>query len=191
MFYIISSIVRDQPHANYLLELETKGTTEPHIHFVLVDISIFRHSRSLEHLIALQTRRLQLYETNFPFLNCKIPTSFARGIFIFDYVVRHGMFKVWRFCDWNRTTCSKLVTRDYVIQCIKSILMKYFGRYGDLIQHIGSLLTNNQRLSGLRLSSHFANSRQPSYNYLYILYVYVHRENRLIWSVLLKLVAYK
>ena len=73
--------------------------------------------------------------TNFPFLSSIIPTSPAYGVFI-SQLIRYARACSSYGCFILRATrlLNKLLEQGYVKERLKSSLMKFYGRYRDLIK---------------------------------------------------------
>ena len=74
--------------------------------------------------------------TNFPFPSSNIPSSPAYGVLI-SQLIRYARASSSYECFILRAArlSSKLLGQGYVMERLKSSPMKFYGRYGDLINH--------------------------------------------------------
>ena len=75
--------------------------------------------------------------TNFPFLSTNIPSSPAYIVFI-SQLIRYASACSSYECFILRAVrlSCKPLGQEYVRERLKSFLMKFYGRYGDLIKHV-------------------------------------------------------
>ena len=83
-----------------------------------------------------QTRWFQYFHiTNFPFLSINIPSSPVYGVFISQLIRYTGACSSYEcFILRARRLSSKLFKQGYLVERLKSLFRKFYGRYGDLIQ---------------------------------------------------------
>ena len=121
----------------YLAELEIKDTTESNTSASYLDLLLSIESDG-QLRTSLYDKRddFYFYITNFPFLSNNIPSSQAYGVFL-SKLVRYARACSSYECFILRATrlSSKLLGQGYVMECLKSSLRKFYGRYGDLIKH--------------------------------------------------------
>ena len=79
--------------------------------------------------------------TNFQLLSSSIPSSPAYGVFI-SQLIRYARACSSYICFILRVRrlSSKLLKQGYLVERLKSSFRKFYGRYGDLLQH-SDLLT--------------------------------------------------
>ena len=120
----------------YLVELETKDTTESNTSASYLDLllSIGRDGQ-LHTSIYDKRDDFNFHTTNFPFLSSNIPTSPAYGVFILQ-LIRYARACSSYGCFILRATrlSNKLLEQGYVKERLKSSLRKFYCRYGDLIK---------------------------------------------------------
>ena len=118
----------------YSAELEIKDTTESTTSASYLDLllAIGRDGQLWTHF---HLRQFNFNITNFPFLSSNIQSSPAYGVFI-SQLIRYA-----RACSSYecfilraRRLSSKLLKYGYLVERLKSSFMKFYGRYGDLIQ---------------------------------------------------------
>ena len=119
------------------VELEIKDTTESNTSASYLDLllSIGRDGQ-LHTSIYDKRDDFNFHITNFPFLSSNIPTSPAYGVFI-SQPIRYARACSSYGCFILMATrlSNKLLEQEYVKECLKSSLRKFYGRYGDLIKH--------------------------------------------------------
>ena len=118
----------------YPAELEIKDTTDSTTSYLDLLLSIGRDGQ-LHTSIYDKRDDFNVHITNFPFLRSNIPSSPDYGVFI-SQLIRYA-----RACSSYecfilraRRLSSKLLKQGYLVECLKSSFMKFYGRYGDLIQ---------------------------------------------------------
>ena len=120
----------------YPVKVEIKDTTESITSDSYLDslLSIGRDSQ-LHTSIYDKRDNFNFHITNCPFLISIIPVSPAYGVFI-SQRIRHARACSSYGCFILRATrlSNKLLEQGYVKERMKSSLMKFFGRYGDLIK---------------------------------------------------------
>ena len=120
----------------YPAELEIKDTTESNSSASYLDLllSIGRNGQ-LHTSIYDKRDDFNFHITNFPFLSSNIPSSPAYGVFI-SQLIRYARACSLYGCFILRATrlSNKLLEQGYVKERLKSSLMKFYGRYGDLIK---------------------------------------------------------
>ena len=119
-------------------------------HFVILGFRSLQHE--LAHGNEVNHDRLRantLRITNFPFLSSNIPSSPAYGVFI-SQLIRYARACSSYECFILRAArlSSKLLGQGYVMERLKSSLIKFYGRYGDLIKHYEVSLPNVKWHSG-------------------------------------------
>ena len=134
--------VHKQPRVlNYLgqmypVALKIKDTTESNTSASYLDLllSIGRDGQ-LQTSIHEKRDDFNFHITNFPFLSSNIPTSPAYGVF-FSQLIRYARAcSSYGYFILGATRLSnKLLEQGYVKERLKSSLMKFYGRYGDLIE---------------------------------------------------------
>ena len=132
--------INNQAFQNYLsqmypAELEIKDTTETSATDLDLLLSIARDGQLSTSLYAKRDY-FNFHITNFPFLRSNIPSSPAYCVFI-SQLIRYAMACSFYECfilRAMRVSC-KLLGQGYVRERLKSTLMKFYGRYGDLIKH--------------------------------------------------------
>ena len=121
----------------YPTELEIKDTTDSTTSASYLDLllSIGRHGQ-LHTSIYDKRDDFNVHITNFPFLSSNIPSSPAFCVFI-SQLTRYARTCSSYECFILRATrlSSKLLKQGYLVKCLKSSFKKFYGRYGDLIQH--------------------------------------------------------
>ena len=104
----------------YPPELEIKDTTESNTSAFYLDL-LLSIGKDGQLRTSLYDKRgdFNFHITNFPFLSSNIPSSTAYGVFISELqrAVRLS---------------NKLIGQGYVKERLKSLLRKFYGRYGDL-----------------------------------------------------------
>ena len=120
----------------YPAELEIKDTTDSTTSASYLDLllSITRDGQ-LHTSIFDKRDDFNFHITNFPFMSSNIPSTPAYGVFI-SQLIRYA-----RTCSSYecfilsaRRLSSKLLKQGYLMECLKSLLRTFHGRYGDLIQ---------------------------------------------------------
>ena len=122
----------------YPVELEIKDTTESNTSASYLDLllSIGRDAYGQLHTSIYDKRDdFNFNITNFPFLCSNIPTSPAYGVFI-SQLIRYARAcpSYWCFILRGTRLSNKLLEQGYVKERLKSLLRKFYGRYGDLIK---------------------------------------------------------
>ena len=120
----------------YPAELEIKDTTESttSVSYLNLLLSIGRDGK-LHTSIYDKRDDFNFHITNFPFLSSNIPSSPAYGVFISQlkrYARACSSYEC--FIMRARRLSSKLLKQGYLVERLKSSFMKFYGRYGDLIQ---------------------------------------------------------
>ena len=142
----------------YPAELEIKDTTENPTSASYLDLllSIGRSGQDLR-----QTRWFNFHITKFPFLSSNIPSSPANGVFI-SQLIRYARACSSYECFMLRARrlSSKLLKLGYLADRLKSSFMKFYGRYGDLIQQYEVFLSRSDpwptvTSQPIRLSNNF------------------------------------
>ena len=127
----------------YPAELEIKDTTESTTSASYLDLllSIGRDGQ-LHTSIYDKRDDFNFHITNFPFLSSNIPSSPAYGVFI-SQLIRYA-----RACSSYecfilraRRLSSKLLKQGYLVERLKSSFRKFYGRYGDLMEQYGVILS--------------------------------------------------
>ena len=127
----------------YPAELEIKDTTESTTSASYLDLllSIGRDGQ-LHTSIYDKRDDFNFHITNFPFLSSNIPSSPAYGVFI-TQLIRYA-----RACSSYecfilraRRLSSKLLKQGYLVERLKSLIRKFYGRYGDLVEQYGVTLS--------------------------------------------------
>ena len=120
----------------YPVELEIKDTTESNTSASYLDLllSIGREGQ-LHTSIYDERDDFNFYITYFPFPGSNIPASPAYGVFI-SQLIRYARACSSYGCFILRATrlSNKILEQGYIKECLKSSLMKFYGRYGDLIK---------------------------------------------------------
>ena len=83
------------------------------------------------------------HNTNFPFLSSNISSSPAYGVFIFQpirYARTCSLYEC--FILKASRLSSKQIKQGYLMERLKSSFMKFYGRYGDLIQQYDGSLSH-------------------------------------------------
>ena len=134
--------IDNQEFHNYLgqmyhAELKIKDTTESNTFASYLDLllSIWRDGK-LRTSLYDKRDDFNFYIRNFPFLSSNIPSSPAYGVYITQlirYVRACSSYECF-IMRAARLSC-KLLGQGYVRKRFKSSLMKFYGRYGDLIKH--------------------------------------------------------
>ena len=121
----------------YPAELEIKDTTESYTSASYLDLLLSIESDG-QLRTSLYDKRddFNFHITNFPFLSSNIPSSPAYGVFILQ-LIRYAKACSSYECFILRAArlSSKLLGQGYVMERLKSSLMKFYGRYGDFIKH--------------------------------------------------------
>ena len=121
----------------YPAELEIKNQTESNTSASYLDL-LLSIGRDGQLRTSLYDKRddFNLHITNVSFLSNNIPSSPAYGVFI-SQLIRYARacFSYECFILRAARLSSKLLGQGYVRERLKSSLMKFYGRYGDLIKH--------------------------------------------------------
>ena len=73
--------------------------------------------------------------TDFPFLSSNIPSSPVYGVFISQFIRYNRACSTYEcFILRARRLSSKLLKQGYLVERLKSLFMKLYGRHGDLSQ---------------------------------------------------------
>ena len=121
----------------YPAVFEIKDTTESNTSASYLDLLLSIESDGQPRTSLYDKRDdFNFHITNFPFLSSNIPSSQACGVFI-SPLIRYARACSSYECFILRAVrfSSKLLGQGYVIQGLKSSIMKFYGRYGDLIKH--------------------------------------------------------
>ena len=121
----------------YPAELEIKDTTESNTSVSSLDLLLsIRRDGQLRTSLYDKRNDFNFNITHFPFLSNNIPSSPAYGVFI-SQLIRYAMACSCCECFILRAVrlSCKLLGQEYVRECLKSSLRKFYGRYGDLIVH--------------------------------------------------------
>ena len=121
----------------YPAELEIKETTESNTSASYLDLLLSIESDGQLRTYLYDKRDdLNFNITNFPFLSSNIPSSPAYGVFISQLIRYAGAYSSYE-CFILRAVrlSSKLLGLGYVMERLKSSLMRFNGRYWDLIKH--------------------------------------------------------
>ena len=121
----------------YPAELEIKDTTESNTFASHLDLLLLIESDGqLCYSLYDKCDDFNFHITNFPFPSSNIPSSPAYGVFI-SQLIRYARacssygFFILRAVQLS----SNLLGQEYVMEHLKSFLMKFYGRYGDLVKH--------------------------------------------------------
>ena len=120
----------------YPAELDIKETTESTTSAFYLDLLLSNWRDGQLHTSIYDKRDdFNFHTTNFSFLSSNIASSPAFGVFI-SQLIRYA-----RACSSYecfilraRRLSSKLLKQGYLVERLKSLFRKFYGRYGDLIQ---------------------------------------------------------
>ena len=121
----------------YPAELEIKDTTESNTSASYFNLLLSIKSDSqLRNSLYEKRDDFNFHITNMPFLSSNIPSLPAYGVFI-SQLIRYARACSSYECFILRAArlSSKLLGQGYVMEHLKSLLRKFYGRYGDLIKH--------------------------------------------------------
>ena len=128
----------------YPAELNIKDTTESDTSASYLDlvVSIERNDQLCTSFYD-KNDDINFHITNFSFLSVNIPSSPVYVVFI-SQLIRYARTCSSYECFILRTArlSSKLHGQGYVMKRLQSSLWKFYGRYGDLINHYGLPLPN-------------------------------------------------
>ena len=100
------------------------------IHFPKMDVIVY--------YVLLYDKRddFNFHITNFPFLSSNIPSSLAYDVFISQLIQYTSACSSYACFILRALRLSyKVLEQRYVLDLLKSSLMKFYGRYGDLIKY--------------------------------------------------------
>ena len=120
----------------YLPEFEIKDTTESNTSASYLDL-LLSFDRDGQLRTSLYDKRddFNFHITNFPFLSSNIPSSPAYGVFI-SQLIRYARVSSSYECFILRAVrlSNKLLGQGYVNERLRSSLIEFYVRYGDLIK---------------------------------------------------------
>ena len=127
----------------YPPELENKDTTESNTPASYLDL-LLSIRRDGQLCTSLYNKRddFNFHITNFPFLSSTIPSSPAFGVFI-SQLILYARASSSSECFILRVMrlSNKLLGQGYAKERLKSSLMKFYGRYGDLTKQFEAPLS--------------------------------------------------
>ena len=120
----------------YPAEMEIKDMTDSNTSASYLDLLLSIESDG-QLRTSLYDKRddFNFHITNFPFLSSNIPSSPAYGVFISQIRYTRACSSYECFILRAVRLSSKLLGQGYVMDCLKSSLRKFYGRYGDRIKH--------------------------------------------------------